>query len=234
MARQSMISDTFGVLGSKKSVIEVARRNAGLSQRRLAEYARTQQSSVSEYESGRKSPTLDVVVRLLEAADAELAVRPMVFWEFIEDSVAGRFAVPDRLWSVPIPECFARVQAWRYTFPPEVHAGWSEEIRTWDLSVESERIDFYELLLQHGATPMIEGAVDGVLLIQAWPRLNLPEAIRNRWQPLMDATTATQDGPLHDPGGFNAWMANEIGVPLPKMKRRRRRPRSVADYIGED
>lgn len=229
-----MIGDTFGVLGPKKTVIEVARRKAGLSQRQLAEYARTQQSSVSEYESHRKSPTLDVVVRLLEAADAELAVRPMVFWEFIEDSVAGRFAVPDRLWSVPIPECFARVQAWKYTFPPEVHAGWSEEIRTWDLSVEFERIDFYELLLQHGAAPMIEGAVDGVLLIQAWPRMNLPEAIRNRWQPLIDATTATQDGPLHDPGGFNAWMSNEIGVPLPKMKRRRRRPRSVADYIGED
>ena len=94
--------------------MEVARRKAGLSQRRLAEYARTQQSSVSEYESHRKSPTLDVVVRLLEAADAELAVRPMVFWEFTEDPVAGRFAVPDRLWSVPIPECFARVQAWRY------------------------------------------------------------------------------------------------------------------------
>ncbi|WP_156391110.1 MULTISPECIES: helix-turn-helix domain-containing protein [unclassified Nocardioides] len=234
MALRSMIGDTFGVLGPKKTVIEVARRKAGLSQRQLAEYARTQQSSVSEYESHRKSPTLDVVVRLLEAADAELAVRPMVFWEFIEDSVAGRFAVPDRLWSVPIPECFARVQAWKYTFPPEVHAGWSEEIRTWDLSVEFERIDFYELLLQHGAAPMIEGAVDGVLLIQAWPRMNLPEAIRNRWQPLIDATTATQDGPLHDPGGFNAWMSNEIGVPLPKMKRRRRRPRSVADYIGED
>ena len=117
MALQSMISDTFGVLGPKKSVIEVARRKAGLSQRRLAEYARTQQSSVSEYESGRKSPTLDVVVRLLEAADAELAVRPMVFWEFIEDPVAGRFAVPDRLWSVPIPECFARVQALEVHLP---------------------------------------------------------------------------------------------------------------------
>jgi len=217
-----------------KTVIEVARRKAGLSQRRLAEYARTQQSSVSEYESHRKSPTLDVVVRLLEAADAELAVRPMVFWEFTEDPVAGRFAVPDRLWSVPIPECFARVQAWKYTFPPEVHAEWSEEIRTWDLSDETERIDFYELLLEHGATPMIEGAVDGVLLIQAWPRLNLPDPVRAAWQPLIDAATTPQEGPLHDPGGFNAWMANEIGVPLPKMKRRRRRPRSVADYIGED
>ena len=209
-------------------MIEVARRKAGLSQRRLAEFARTQQSSVSEYESRKKSPTLDGVERLMEAADAELAVRPMVFWELIEDPEAGRFPVPDRLWSVPIPECFAHVHAWRYTFPPEVHAGWSQDVRTWDLSNEAERIDFYELLLRHGATPMIEGALDGVLLIQAWPRMNLPEAIRTAWQPLIDATTATQKGPPLDPGDFNAWMSNEIGVPLPKM-RRRRRPRSVED-----
>ena len=215
-------------------MIETARRAAGLSQRRLAEIARTQQSSVSEYESRRKSPTLEVVERLLDAANAELAVKPMVFWEFLEDPEIGRVAVPDRLWSVPIPDCFARVQAWKYTFPPEVHAGWAEDIRTWDLSVESERIDFYELLLQHGAAPMIEGAVDGVLLIQAWPRLSLPDPVRAAWQPLIDAATTPEEGPLHDPGGFNAWMAHEIGVPLPKMKRRRRRPRSVADYIGED
>src|SRR6478609_11351271 len=121
------------------TVIEKARRAGGFSQRRLAEYARTQQSSVSEYESRKKSPTLEVVVRLLEAADAELTVRPMVFWEFFEDPQIGRFGVPDRLWSVPIPECFARVQAWKYTFPPEVYAGWAEEIRSWDLSGESER-----------------------------------------------------------------------------------------------
>lgn len=210
-------------------MIEVARRKAGLSQRQLAEYARTQQSSVSEYESRTKSPTLDVVERLLEAAGAELVVKPMVFWEVVEDPEIGRFAVPDRLWSVPMPECFARVQAWKYVFPAEVYADWSEEIRTWDLSEEAERIDFYELLLQHGATPMIEGAVDGVLLIQAWPRMNLPEAIRTRWQELIDATTASQEGRLHDPGGFNAWMAQEIGVPLPARKRRQRRPRSVED-----
>jgi transcriptional regulator with XRE-family HTH domain len=67
------------------TVIESARRAAGLSQRRLAEIARTQQSSVSEYESRRKSPTLEVVERLLDAADAELAVSPMVFFELIED-----------------------------------------------------------------------------------------------------------------------------------------------------
>ena len=204
-------------------MIELARRAAGLSQRRLAEIARTQQSSISEYESRKKSPTLDVVERLLEAADAELAVKATVFWEFIEDPELGRFAVPNRLWSVPIPECFARVQAWKYVFPAEVTRSWSEDIRTWDLADETERIDYYELLVQHGATPMIEGSVDGVLLIQAWPRMNLPEAVRAAWQPLIDAATASQDGPPQDPGGFNAWMANEIGVPWPLKKRRRHR-----------
>ena len=196
-------------------MIEVARRQAGFSQRRLAEIARTQQSSVSEYESRRKSPTLEVVERLLDAANAELAVKPMVFWEFTEDPEIGRVTVPDRLWSVPIPECFSRVQAWKYVFPPEVYKNWSEEIRTWDLSNETERIDFYELLLQHGAPPMIEGAVDGVLLIQAWPRMSLPEVLRVAWQPLIEAAKSSSVGPLYDPGGFNAWMANEIGIPWP-------------------
>lgn len=203
-------------------MIEVARRKAGLSQRRLAEFAHTQQSSVSEYESRRKSPTLDVVERLLDAANAELAVRPMVFWEFTEDPVIGRFGVPDRLWSVPLPECFARVQAWKYVFPAEVYESWSQEIRTWDLSNETERVEFYELMLRHGSPQMIEGAVDGVLLIQAWPRMTIPEPIRSAWQPLIDAATATQDGAPADPGGFNAWLANEVGVPWPLKKRSRR------------
>jgi transcriptional regulator with XRE-family HTH domain len=222
MARQSMIGDHYDV--EPKTVIESARQAAGLSQRRLAELARTQQSSVSEYESRRKSPTLEVVERLLDAADAELAVRPMVFWEFVEHPKFGTFGVPDRLWSVPIPDCFARVQAWKYVFPAEVYSGWTEDLRVWDLADEGERIDFYELVLQHGASPMIEGAVDGLLLVQAWPRLNLPDEVRAAWQPLIDAATAPQDAPPHDPGGFNAWMANEVGVPWPLKTVRRRRP----------
>src|SRR5690242_21537198 len=103
---------------SSKTVIEVSRRAAGLSQRRLAEIARTQQSSISEYERRRKSPTLDVVERLLDAADHELVARPMVFWEVVEDPEVGSFWVPDRLWSVPVPKCFAKVQALKFLFPP--------------------------------------------------------------------------------------------------------------------
>jgi transcriptional regulator with XRE-family HTH domain len=206
-----------------KTVIEVARRAAGLSQRELAEWAGTQQSSVSEYESRKKSPTLDVVERLLQAADSQLAVRPMVFWESFEYSDGGSFEVPHRLWSVPIPDCFARVQAWKYVFPPAVHAEWDQEVRIWDLANEAERIEYYELVLRHGSAPMIEGSVDGVLLIHAWPRLNLPEVVRTAWQPLIDAATRPEDGPLLDPGGLNAWIAKEIGVAWPLKKGWRQR-----------
>ena len=84
-------------------MIETARKAAGLSQQQLADWARTQQSSVSEYESRRKSPTLEVVERLLGAADHDLTATPRVFFEYREDPVTGGYLVPDRLWRVPIP-----------------------------------------------------------------------------------------------------------------------------------
>lgn len=149
------------------TVIEMARKAAGLSQRRLAEIARTQQSSVSEYESRRKSPTLEVVERLLDAADAELAVKPMVFFDYREDPEIGSFAVPDRLWSVPLPDCFSRVQVLKYIFH-------TDDNKIWDLSDPTERIEYYELALVHGLEQMLLDSVDGVLLIQAWPHMNLP------------------------------------------------------------
>ena len=198
------------------TVIESARRAAGLSQRRLAQLARTQQSSVSEYESRRKSPTLEVVERLLDASDAELAVKPMVFFDLIEDPEVGSFWVPDRLWSVPIPDCFARVQVLKYIFRTDDH-------QIWDLSDPTERIEYYELALIHGLDQMLLDSVDGLLLIQAWPHMNLPDAVREAWQPVIDAATASQDKPPRDPGGFSARIAGEIGLPWPPPANRRRR-----------
>ena len=198
------------------TVIESARRAAGLSQRRLAELARTQQSSVSEYESRRKSPTLEVVERLLDAADAELGVRPMVFFDLIEDPEVGSFWVPDRLWSVPIPDCFARVQVLKYLFHTDDH-------QVWGLSDPSERIAYYELVLLHGMDNQIQDSVDGALLTQAWPHMNLPEVVRAAWQPVIDGATAAQDKPPRDPGGFSARIAGEISLPWPPPANRRRR-----------
>lgn len=198
------------------TVIETARRAAGLSQRRLAQIARTQQSSVSEYESRRKSPTLEVIERLLDAADAELAVKPIVFFDLIEDPEIASFWVPDRLWSVPLPGCFARVQVLKYIFGTDDH-------RVWDLSDAVERIGYYELALVHGFPDMLLESVDGVLLIQAWPHLDLPEVVRGAWQSVVDAATASHDEPPRDPGGFSARIAGEIGLAWPPPAKRTRR-----------
>lgn len=201
-----MISDHCRM--EPKTVIEMARRAAGLSQRRLAEIARTQQSSVSEYESRRKSPTLEVVERLLDAANAELTVKPMVCFDYREDPEIGLFAVPDRLWSVPVPDCFARVQVLKYIFHTDDH-------QIWDLSDPAERIEYYELALVHGLDQMLLDSVDGALLTQAWPHMKLPDVVRAAWQPVIDAATTARDARPRDPGGLSAQVAGEISIEWP-------------------
>ncbi len=54
------------------SLLRSARIRAGLSQRGLAEAARTSQSAVAAIESGRKQPTVATLERLLRAAGTEL------------------------------------------------------------------------------------------------------------------------------------------------------------------
>lgn len=56
--------------------IKQARGAAGLTQRELATRAGTSQAAVSAYESGRKEPSVATFTRLLEAAGAQLEVRP--------------------------------------------------------------------------------------------------------------------------------------------------------------
>ncbi|WP_230977375.1 helix-turn-helix domain-containing protein [Georgenia yuyongxinii] len=193
------------------TVIESARRAAGLSQRRLAELARTQQSSVSEYESRRKSPTLEVVERLLDAADAELAVKRRVGFVYLEDPVLGFFAVPNRLWQVPVPLCFSRVQVFSFM-------GYADGKEIWDLSDRSERIEFYELALCRGLADMLLETVDGALLVEAWPVMRLPDSVRAAWQPLIDEAKggASHGDPPRDPAGINARLAAEIGIAWPR------------------
>ncbi len=204
----------------KKTVIEAARRAAGLSQAQLAVRARTQQSSVSEYESRRKSPTLEVVERLVAAADAELAFTPVIDFDVWEDPEIGQYVVPERLWSVPMPDCFSKVHVLGILFK-------SRQPRVWDLSVEAERIDYYQWAIVRGTPELMLDSVDGILLMQVWGRLNLPEVFREAWQPAIDAATASQDAPPRDPAGVSAWLAGELSVPgawPPPRPRKRRRP----------
>jgi len=152
-------------------VIELARRRAGASQQELALWARTQQSSISEYESRKKSPTLEVVERLLDAIEFELAIKPVIVFEDREDPEIGRYVVPEKLWSVPMPDCFSKIQVAGVLLK-------SKRTRVWDLSVEAERINYYEWVIVRGLEDLMLDSVDGVLLIQVWDRLNIPEVIR--------------------------------------------------------
>lgn len=154
-----------------------------MSQKQLADRARTAQSAISEYESGRKSPTLAVTKRLLKKAGAELTFAPTVefFWD--EDEDGKIFFVPDRLWSLPPPLCFARAR----------FRGRMGEKEIWNLGNRRDRIRFYEILLMHGLPEMIREGIDGALLVDAWRELTLPPHIREAWEPLIAAANGRGD-----------------------------------------
>lgn len=56
------------------NLIRVARHDAGLSQRDLAKRAGTSQATLSAYEAGRKSPSLDTLARIVRAAGRDLRI----------------------------------------------------------------------------------------------------------------------------------------------------------------
>jgi transcriptional regulator with XRE-family HTH domain len=70
-----------GILGAMASetysrhLIRMARREAGLTQQDLATRAATSQAAVSAYESGRRSPSVDTLCRILAAAGFEVRMR---------------------------------------------------------------------------------------------------------------------------------------------------------------
>jgi hypothetical protein len=152
----------------------------------------------------------------LAVVDFELAIRPVVDFESREDPEIGRYLVPERLWSVPMPDCFSKVQVLGVLFQ-------SRRPRVWDLSIEDERIEYYEWAVVHGLPDLMLDSVDGLLLMQVWERLNLPDVVRAAWQPVIDAATASQDREPRDPAGFSAWLAGEIGVEWRPVRRPRRR-----------
>lgn len=58
-----------------RHLIRMARRRAGLTQHGLARKAATTQSAISAYESGRRSPSVQTLARILAAAGLELRMR---------------------------------------------------------------------------------------------------------------------------------------------------------------
>lgn len=58
-----------------RHLIRMARRQAGLTQQALAKRAGTSQAAMSAYESGRRSPSVDTLCRILGAAGCEVRMR---------------------------------------------------------------------------------------------------------------------------------------------------------------
>ena len=72
------------------ALLSDAREAAGLSKTDLAARARTSRSTLSAYEHGRVSPTLDTAERILAAAGCRLAVEPVLRWRHSRPEPACR------------------------------------------------------------------------------------------------------------------------------------------------
>ncbi|MFD4327141.1 helix-turn-helix domain-containing protein [Nocardioides sp. NPDC058538] len=165
----------------RPTIIEEARRARGLTQAELARRAGTSQSTLSAYERGLKSPSLRVTERLMLAADYDLGMITRVRFDAVMETRTSGFYVPDRLWRVEVPLCFAIVR-----FPDYAHGGKPE---AWNLRRRAERRGLYENVLSRGRSDQIFRWVDGALLVDLWNELDLHARIRRAWDPVVDAAS---------------------------------------------
>lgn len=165
--------------GAVLNLLVQARRRAGLSRAELARRAATSRPTLSAYEHGRVSPTIDTFERILVAAGHRLIAVPVLAWREVPVG-RGRVAhVPDGLPWMGMREAVAVVEL-------PLHIEWSRRDRTVDLGDRPRRLRAYEAILREGRPVDIERYVDGALLVDAWDELVLPRLIREAWQPLID------------------------------------------------
>jgi transcriptional regulator with XRE-family HTH domain len=162
------------------------RRAAGLSQDELARRAGTSRTTVSAYEHGRKSPSLDTVDRLVAGAGYELDARPRI--EFVNVAGArGRIVlVPTWLPQLPAAQALAAVEL-------PLTLNWSQPGRVYRLSDRGDRARVYELVLREGGEADVLRYVDGALLVDVWDELVLPRAVRAAWSPLIEQVLGASD-----------------------------------------
>ena len=163
---------------SAENLLAQARRAAGMSQDELARRAHTSRTTLSAYEHGRKSPTLETAVRLLAEAGFELTIQPTV--RFIEQTTPrGRsVSVPTSLPRLPIERALGTV-----ILP--LHLNWSTPGRQFPMRNRSQRARVYEIVLREGGPEDVRTYIDGVLLIDLWDELVLPRDIRTAWAPVV-------------------------------------------------
>ena len=164
-----------------ETIIEQARRRAGLTQLELSERAATSRPTLSAYESGRKSPTLDTAERILRVAGFEIAIDRVPEFRRVKSGRGRPFHVADALWRLPIEQALARTE-----LPLSVN--WSDPGRTYDLADRRQRARCYEAVLREGMPRDIVRYVDGALLVDLWSDLVLPRQIRSEWATAIAAT----------------------------------------------
>lgn len=149
----------------------------GLTQEAVARRSGTSQPTLSAYERGTKSPTLAVAERILHILGFDLGLSPRVTFHEVRGDRGRSYVVPDQLWRVDPPACFA---------PLHVQDRDGSR-RTSDLLNREGRADAYAWLLTHGNEALLFNHLDGALLIDAWPDVapRLPPELRQEWQPLV-------------------------------------------------
>jgi transcriptional regulator with XRE-family HTH domain len=155
------------------------RRAAGLSQAELARRAGTSRPTLSAYERGRKSPSLDTLGRLFAAAGFELDARPVINFSTVVGPRGRLVVVPDRLPRLEPEAALAAV-----SLPLTVN--WSQPGRVFRLADRGDRTRVYEVVLREGGAQDVRRYVDGVLLVEVWDDLVLPSYVRSAWSPLIE------------------------------------------------
>jgi len=171
--------DPFGYLlvVDRRSLLEVARVARGLTQEAVARRSGTSQPTLSAYERGTKSPMLAVAERILHSLGFDLGLQPRVTFREVHGERGGTYLVPDQLWRVDPPNCFAPIDV----------RGADRSLRTSDLLNREGRVEAYAWLLTHGDEEQLFNHLDGALLVDAWIDLapRLPAELRSEWQPLV-------------------------------------------------
>ncbi|GAA5047155.1 helix-turn-helix domain-containing protein [Nocardia callitridis] len=156
-------------------LLRQARAAASLSQAELAEAAGTSQPTLSAYEHGQKSPTLDTVARIVGEAGFELALTPKI--EFTESgNTRGQpIMTPAVLPRLPLDKALATIEL-------PLHLNWSDRGRRYNLRDRRQRARVYEIVLREGTPSDILTYIDGVLLVDIWNELVLPHPVRAAWE----------------------------------------------------
>lgn len=177
----------------RPTIIEIARKARGWTQRELAGAATTSQATVSAYERREKSPSLAVTERLI--GEAGYSLRLDVTVGFSPATFDGHtiYQIPNRLWRVEPRLCFSKV---RFPDMPASRESGDFVLRNWDLAVRDERRRVYGYLLRTSVPVWMCRWLDGALLVDLWDELDLPDPLRTAWQPLIDDA---RDGPVEDP-----------------------------------